>query len=131
MAKSDCVEVYTSGRFFTFTGDGVGAIQAAPGELLALAEELWAEVNAQKPFELPPRPPITGLSDLEAGIVVTHWSDALAPDEKDDVVDYALNILATKTSLLELEANGGNNSEYYKITTAVAALMRLTQRASS
>jgi hypothetical protein len=70
---------------------------------------------------LPPLTPLVGISDLEGGIDTAHsWFDALSPDEKYALIDYALRVLTTKTSLLELQANGGNNIEYYKLTTAIA-----------
>ena len=46
--------------------------------------------------------------------------DFISQSIKDEVVDYALGVIAKNTPLLELEADGGNNAEYYKLTTAVA-----------
>ena len=118
-------EAYTHGRFFTMTGrTGRTArpIVSAPDALQALVEELRA--HSRDPSEVSPAfpllEPIVGVTDLEAGIETSQWCDALTPDDKDALIDYALGIVATNTPLLELEANGGNNSEYYKLTTAIA-----------
>jgi hypothetical protein len=58
--------------------------------------------------------------NLAEGIRNTHWFEILPPEAKDEVVDYALGLIAKNTQLLELEANGGNNAEYYKLTTSAA-----------
>jgi hypothetical protein len=49
-----------------------------------------------------------------------HWFDLLTPEQKDEVVDYALKVIASKTPLLELEEAGGNNDQWYRLTAAVA-----------
>jgi Family of unknown function (DUF5906) len=108
----DGVEMYTSGRFFTMTGKGSDRpLVAAPDAFAALAEELRAaQGNAA-----------SGASDGDRVADRTvGWFDALAPDLKDEVVDYALDIIAANTSLLERQIDGGNNAEYYKLTTSVA-----------
>src|SRR5262249_54956529 len=48
------------------------------------------------------------------------WFDKLLPEQKDEIVDYALGVIAERTNLLRLTANGGDNLKYYVITTAVA-----------
>ena len=57
---------------------------------------------------------------LSEGIEPNHWFAALPPERKDEAVDYALGIIAKNTSLLELGVNGGNNNDYYRLTTSVA-----------
>jgi hypothetical protein len=121
---SEGTEVYTRGRYFTMTGRTGRVprpIVAAPDALEALVEELRAHSNKQ-PHDpcLPPREPLSGVSDLAAGLATGHWYNVLTPESKDAVVDYALDIVFRSTPLLELEVNGGNNFEYYKLTTAVA-----------
>jgi hypothetical protein len=58
--------------------------------------------------------------NLADGIRTTPWFEALSPELKDEVVDHALGSIAKNTQLLELEADGGNNAEYYNVTTSVA-----------
>jgi hypothetical protein len=117
-------EIYTRGRFFTMTGrtgPTMRPIVAAPDAFDALVEELrMLSAKEVEPADLPPRAPLTGTSDLAAGIEHAHWFEVLSPKEKDAVVDYALGIVAQETSVLQLEGNGGNNFEYYKVTTAIA-----------
>ena len=48
------------------------------------------------------------------------WFGKLPPEQKDEVVDYAVGAIAERTNLLKLTANGGDNLKYYAITTAVA-----------
>ena len=50
----------------------------------------------------------------------SSWFATLSPELKDEVVDCALGVVAKNTRFLELEADGGNNAEYYKLTTSVA-----------
>jgi AAA domain len=44
----DGVEIYSSGRYFTFTGQGFGHIRAAPVETLALVKEVQAEEATER-----------------------------------------------------------------------------------
>ena len=69
---------------------------------------------AQAFAELDPRRKLSGR------IRTAPWFETLSPETKDEVVDHALGVIAKNTQLLELEANGGNNAEYYKLTTSVA-----------
>ncbi len=48
------------------------------------------------------------------------WFAALSPDRRNEVVDYALDIIAATTKFLEVGDNGGDNDIWYKLTTAVA-----------
>src|SRR5205807_6523710 len=57
---------------------------------------------------------------LADGIKTTPWFETLSPEHKDEVVDYALGVIAKNTQLLELKSDGGNNAEYYKLTVSVA-----------
>jgi len=144
IVKFDGVEIYTGARYFTFTGRSFGEIKAAPSEISALVSEVRAKEVAAKQQrighsgsngissgELPnafknakPAQAFAALDpqadNLADGIRSTPWFETLSPEIKDAVVDYALGIIAKNTQLLELEANGGNNTEYYKLTTSVA-----------
>jgi hypothetical protein len=144
LVKFDGVEVYSTGRYFTFTGACIlgKEIKAAPAEVAALVNEVRANEAAAKQalrdcsftdtphnFEIPKnfKGPAAAFASLDAtadsladGIRSTHWFDSLLPNAKDEIVDLALAVIARNTTLLELEANGGNNAEYYKLTTAVA-----------
>ena len=58
--------------------------------------------------------------NVAKGIESSSWFDTLPPELKDEVVDYALGSIAKNTKILELKADGGNNAEYFKLTTSVA-----------
>jgi hypothetical protein len=58
-------------------------------------------------------------NSLASGIK-DSWFGKLLPEQKDEVVDYALGIITEKSNILKLTANGGDNLKYYAITTAVA-----------
>jgi archaellum biogenesis ATPase FlaH len=144
LVKFDGVEVYSTGRYFTFTGACIlgKEIKAAPAEVAALVNEVRANEAAAKQasrdcsftdtphnFHIPKnfKGPAAAFASLDAaadsladGIRSTHWFDSLLPNAKDEIVDLALAVIARNTPLLELEANGGNNAEWYKLTTAVA-----------
>jgi AAA domain-containing protein len=144
IVKFDGVEVYTKARYFTFTGIAFGEIKAASTEIGVLVNEVRAKeaavkqqqscrsgpnglsstefANAFKNFK-----PVQAFADLDPqgdnlanGIDTTQWFAPLSPELKDQVVDCALGFIAKNTRLLELEADGGNNAEYYKLTTSVA-----------
>jgi hypothetical protein len=57
---------------------------------------------------------------LGGGIQKNYWFDQLQPMQQDEVVDHALGIIAARTTMLELEADGGNNLDWYRMVTAVA-----------
>ena len=119
-------------------------IKAVPNEIRALVNEVRAKgamaKQQQHPggssvigtgFELPdtfknvkPSQAFAFLDpdndNLADGIRTAPWFEALSPELKDEVVDYALGLIAKNTQLLELEANGGNNAAYYNVTTSVA-----------
>ena len=57
---------------------------------------------------------------MSDGIKNPSWFEVLSPELKNEVVDYALGIIAAKTKFLEIGANGGDNDIWYKLTTAVA-----------
>jgi hypothetical protein len=144
IVKFDGVEVYTKARYFAFTGVAFGEIKAAPAEIRSLVDEVRAKEAAVKQqksgrsgfvgmssTELPnafknakPAQAFAALDpqddNLAEGIRTTPWFETLSPELKDEVVDYALGFIAKNTQLLELEADGGNNAEYYKLTTSVA-----------
>ena len=112
IVKFDGVEVYTTARYFVCTGLSTGTIKAAPTEVRALVDEVRAkEVAAKKQKSNHPQ---------SEGIETTRWFENLSEELKDEVVDCALGVIAKNTRLLELEANGGNNADYFKLTTSVA-----------
>jgi hypothetical protein len=140
IVKFDGVEIYTNKRFFTFTGCAFGEIKPATAAVRALVEEVRAKEAAAKQqqesdrsisngVKLPPsfkKGPVQGFASLDPreslaeGIKTTQWFETLSPELKNEVVDYALGVVSKNTQLLELETNGGNNAEYYKLTTSVA-----------
>jgi hypothetical protein len=79
---------------------------------------ITADVLRQKPAAA------FGSIDLEenslASGIKESWFGKLSPEQRDEVVDYALGIIVEKTNILRLTANGGDNLQYYAITTAVA-----------
>jgi AAA domain len=83
-------------------GRGVaGHFKAAPADVRALIDEAFksstlAQAYAEQEFE------------------------GLSPEQKNRVVDYALETIAEKTQLLEAESNGSNNANYDKLTVSVA-----------
>jgi len=144
IVKYDGVEIYINARYFTFTGCALGEIKAAAAEVRALVDEVRAKEAAAKqqhqlgrsgsdgvsstdltnPFNN--AKPAQAFAELDAreclsdGIKTTPWFEALSPEQKDEVVDYALGMIAKNTRLLELESDGGNNTEYFKLTVSVA-----------
>ncbi len=140
VVKFDGVEIYTEARYFTFTGAAFGItgsavdkIKAAPTEICALVNELRAK-KAAVPTSVKPKAalpynaalfsqqpiPEGGAQESLADGIKNIWFETLSPQEKDQVVDCALGFIARNTQLLELEQDGGNNAEYYKLTTSVA-----------
>jgi AAA domain len=120
--KTGNVEIYSRGRYFTFTGHGTENIRAADAELQALIAEVRAEQTGQ---QAPAAGMAAAFADLDPnrGLgqgVEAYWFDLLTPEQKDGVVDYALQVIASKTPLLELEEDGGNNDQWYRLTAAVA-----------
>jgi hypothetical protein len=112
IVKFDGVEIYTKARYFTFTGCAIGKIKTAPNETKALADEIRAKESAAKKER-------SGATKDDR-VETAHWLDTLSLEQRDEVVDYALSIIAKNTRLFELEANGGNNADYFKLTTSVA-----------
>jgi hypothetical protein len=112
IVKFDGVEIYDKRRFFTLTGCAFGEIKTAAAEIRALVDEVRAKEAAAKPQKSGP-----SKSDRSES---THWFESLSPQLKDEVVDYALEVIAKNTRFLELEVDGGNNDQYYKLTTSVA-----------
>jgi hypothetical protein len=132
------IEIYSGGRFFTFTGallgDANDAIRSAAAEVDALVSEVSAKVGAGPKkaanedlyvnAELAQQGPAARSMRVETETIGEgirdNWFETLSPEQKDEVIDHALKVIATNTKLLELGENGGNNDEYYKITTSVA-----------
>src|SRR5262249_11886817 len=123
------IEIYSRARFFTFTGHGFRDIRAADAELQAIAAEARAEQTTKKveqaaaTVEFKPAVALAHLDpnqELAKGIEQNRWFGELQPAQQDEVVDYALGVIAANTKMLELEADGGDNDVWYRITTAVA-----------
>jgi hypothetical protein len=116
IVKYDGVEIYTDKRFFTFTGLTLGAgfakIASAEDEVRSLIDE----VRCKQAAEQRPRPEEAPSGDATGAF----WYEGLSPTEQDELVEHALAVIAQNTRFLELEANGGNNAEYFKLATAVA-----------
>jgi RecA-family ATPase len=150
IVKFDGVEIYSTARYFTFTGCKLlpdnQVVRAIPAEISALTEEVRAKEAATKQVMRPsvpgqatserrsastvlfdpaerPDPAFdfdpTADESLSDGIESASWFDALSPDQKDQVVGYATGMVA-KSKCFEIEANGGNNAMWYKVTTAIA-----------
>ncbi len=128
VVKFDGVEVYTRARYFTFTGAAFGItggavdkIKAAPIEICALVDEVRAK-EAAVPTSVKPKAALpynaalfSQQPILEGGApenlvdeIKNTWFETLSPNIKNEVVDYALGVIAKNTKFLELEADGGN-----------------------
>jgi Family of unknown function (DUF5906) len=116
IVKYDGVEIYTEKRFFTFTGGPLGGafgkIESAEAEVQSLVDEVRAkEASAKKQFTKNTK------SNDRSG---NSWIQSASPEQLDQIVDHALAMISQNSCLLELEANHGNNAEYFKLTTSVA-----------
>jgi primase-polymerase (primpol)-like protein len=132
--KTGDVEIYSSRRYFTFTGRGVRDIRAREAEVQALAAEVrmeqvtskqksngsGADADSGKVEMADAFQHLDPDQKLVEGIEDNHWFIRLPPAQKDEVVDHALGVIAANGKMLELNANGGSNDDWYKITTAVA-----------
>jgi primase-polymerase (primpol)-like protein len=127
MVKFDGVEIYTNARYFTFTGRATGHIKAAPTEVRALVAEVRAKEAAakQQPWGSSPlsSPELTSVfaggkmaqafavldprESLADGIRNTGWYQTLSPEQKDEVVDYALEAIAKNTRSHSTRETGG------------------------
>ena len=137
-------EIYSKGRYFTFTGapvgEGCGAIRAAGSEVDALVAEVRAEASAKtsparsqrdgKLAELFVDPAMATqgpsaffremeIENLGEGIK-DQWFDKLTPEQKGAAVHHMLSVIAANSKLLELSDNGGSNDDYFKLITALA-----------
>jgi primase-polymerase (primpol)-like protein len=108
----DGVEMYTKGRYFTFTGQGEGTLKAIPEEFAALAEEVRAKQTAAEKEKRE--------NDAKDPRFTSQWFNFLPPEQQDTCLDYALGIVAAKTKMLELRDNGGDNLAWFRIATSVA-----------
>jgi hypothetical protein len=132
-SKGSSAEVYTKDRYFTFTGQqifGDGRIKEATAAVRELVDEIRSEQQGQARTETP-RVRKNGIEtpafldqpseSLSGGIHTTgSWFNALPDIQKDEIVDHAMSAIASNSPLLELTDNGGNNAEYYRLTTALA-----------
>ena len=114
------VELYTSGRYFTMTGQAGHAplrIIAAPEAFATLAKELQAQSETSRKSAAP-RDTKTGNAENTA--VTNGWFSALPPRGQSEVVKYAALYIAKNSKLFELTKHGGTHSEYFKLTLAIA-----------
>jgi RecA-family ATPase len=125
--KTGNVEIYSRGRYFTFTGHGTENIRAADDELQALIAEVRTEQTGREGRQQAPGVEIaTAFAHLDPnqglgqGVEAYRWFDPLKPEQKDEVVDYALEVITNKTPLFEIQEDGGDNGRWYRLTTAVA-----------
>ena len=126
--KTEEVELYTTARYFTFTGrkwDEESQIRIATAEVRALVAEL--KVKAKTQHKPSASIDVAGAfkhldpdQRLAAGLENEYWYDRLRGEQKDEVVDHALEVIASKTRYLELGEDGGNNDQWYRLVTAVA-----------
>jgi hypothetical protein len=102
-AKSDGVEIYSTTRFFVFTGADIAQrkIRAADKETRALAGEVRTAVKSKQLKQKPNTELAPGLKNgpaaafaghetdesLSDGIKADSWFEALSPEQKDEVVD--------------------------------------------
>ena len=132
-AKSDGVEIYSTARFFVFTGADIAQhkIRAADKETRALAEEVRTAAKSKQLKQKPNTGLIPGLKNgpaaaftghgtdesLSDGIKNKSWFDALSPELKDEVVDHAFGLVAKNTPFCEL---GGDNDKYLLLALSAA-----------
>jgi Family of unknown function (DUF5906) len=113
------VELYTSGRFFTMTGQagkaGGTPIIAAPDAFAALADELaQSKGTAGKN---------TGGETREetADAKNNAWFDRLPAEKQSEVVRYAVAHIANNSKLFELRERGGSGYQVYLALTVSIA----------
>jgi len=137
----DGVEVYSTGRYFTFTGHSRGKITSAPEAVRLLVEEVQAakslaegKRSSASQLSAPSlkfedegvgcahsRPSTTNKNDdLSAGVDTGGWFEKLPPAAALDVLKHALNVVAKSTKYFECERYGGDNLMYHNIALAVA-----------
>jgi hypothetical protein len=104
------LEIYSSGRYFTFTGARTRDTAIRP--IADVVDALIAEAKgAQNAATFAP---------ATQTIQSDHWFANLTPEHKDQAVQYILGELIANTKILELSDNGGNNDDYFKLITALA-----------
>jgi hypothetical protein len=118
------VELYTAGRYFTMTGrtPSTRAIVNAEQEFAALADELRNAKGVKSEYfgNFAPRPPISGVSEISAGIDTGAWFGKLSVEQQNEVVRYAASYVATHSSAFELSQHGGNYQDYLRLALAIA-----------
>ena len=115
----DGVEIYNSGRFFTMTGRrvvGPQTIVSAPEAVALLAEELRSQKKGSRAEQ---DDPSSGRRKDEVS-AETHWFQKLPPDKQSEVIKYAAIHIAKNSKLFELTEHGGNYTEYFDLTLAIA-----------
>ena len=134
--KFDGVEIYCRGRYFTFTGRCLNQgqeVRAAPAEVGALIAEVRAREAAEKQNktavdETKAAGTLFGGAKVSAAFahlivnkslgagIKDHWFNLLQPEQKDEVVDHALEVI-----IAHLEKSGRHTDDlWYRLTTAVA-----------
>jgi len=124
MGKHDGVEIYSHDRYFTVTGRSGGKIRNATAALQAIAADARAKTKQDKRanklvlLDGGKAAPTTD-SDESSG-QKNYWFGLLRPEHKDEVLDHGLSCITKNSKLLELEDNGGNNTEYHNLVTSIA-----------
>jgi Family of unknown function (DUF5906) len=117
--KGRSIEIYSKGRYFTFTGAPLGvacgAIRAGAAEVNALVQE----VRAAKACQVDQKKAANHPAPVADERTKSYWFDKLTPEHKDEAVRYMLGPIAEKTKLFELGENGGNNDDYFNLITAL------------
>jgi hypothetical protein len=131
--KTNSGEVYNTTRFFVVTGHGKGdPDKVITDAVRSLVAELKAEKSgaagpnfgsdddtSQSFAQGPGSNGAAGDASMSTGIN-TSWYDTLPGDVKDEVIENDLLLVASHLKYLDLTCNGGNNSEYHKVTLAAA-----------
>src|SRR5262249_20872547 len=108
------IEMYTSGRYFTMTGQTgtrVRPIIAAPVAFAAHDEELQSKIKNARGGD--------NHQAKHTDAENSAWFDKLSVEKQNEVVRYAALHIAKNSNLFELTANCGNYQEYFKLTLAI------------
>jgi hypothetical protein len=112
------IEIYSRGRYFTFTGQPVNGHR---GEMRNAAADVSALVIEGRPQKAVHEEASPGVGfEYEWQDEKSYWWNSLTPEKKDAAVRSMLGVLAEKTNLLQLTQNGGNNDDYYRLITSLS-----------
>jgi len=125
MGKHDGVEIYSHDRYFTVTGRSRGKIRNTTAALQGIAADARAKTKQQDKranklvlLDGGKAAPTTD-SDESSG-QKNYWFGLLRPEHKDEALDHGLSCIASNSKLLELEEDGGSNTEYHNLVTSIA-----------